>query len=96
MNEIEVPEKTPWQKAIDFLRSRKMSYIQVFKRDGIYHNEVMADLAKFCRAVEPTFHVDPRVHARLEGRREVFLRITQHLNLSAEELYNLYSKGQLK
>jgi hypothetical protein len=85
-----------FQRAMNFLNKRKLAYGQVFRGDSIANQVVMADLAKFCRAVEPTFHADARVHARLEGRREVFLRITEHLNLSAEELYNLYSKGQIK
>jgi hypothetical protein len=47
---------------------------------------VLADLAKFCRANRSTFHPDPHVAARLDGRREVWLRITQHLNLSTDDL----------
>lgn len=38
---------------------------------------VLSDLGRFCRAKEPTWHQDPRVHALLEGRRETFLRIEQ-------------------
>lgn len=53
---------------------------------------VMADLARFCRANTTCFHEDPRIHAVLEGRREVWLRITQHLNLPLEELAKLYGQ----
>lgn len=52
---------------------------------------VLADLEKFCRANETCFDTDARVNAALEGRREVWLRIQQHLNLSAEDLFQLYS-----
>jgi len=51
-------------------------------------------LAAFCRAEETTFNLDPRVHAVLEGRREVFLRIQNHLNLSSEDLWKKYSKKE--
>jgi hypothetical protein len=70
------------------LRARKNAY------HGVFHNpvgqEVLKDLARFCRANETCFHKDPRVHAALEGRREVWLRITQHLNLTTEQLFDLY------
>lgn len=49
------------------------------------------DLARFCRADQSTFHADARVHAVLEGRREVWLRIQEHLRLSDEELFTLYN-----
>jgi hypothetical protein len=51
---------------------------------------VLKDLAKFCRAHESTFHKDPRAHAVMEGRREVWLRIQNQLNLTDEELWALY------
>lgn len=76
-------------KTIDFLRGRKRSYQLVFSSPA--GNDVLVDLAKFCRAAETTFDPDPRIHAAMEGRREVWLRITQHLNLSSEQLYQLYS-----
>lgn len=51
--------------------------------------EVLADLAVFARATETTFRPDPREHALLEGRREVFLRIASRLNLSSSDLFAL-------
>lgn len=53
--------------------------------------EVLRDLAKFCRATETTFHTDPRLHAALEGRREVWLRIQKQLGLTPEELFEARS-----
>jgi len=44
--------------------------------------EVLRDLAEFCRGMESTFDPDPRIHALLEGRREVLLRILRHVNLT--------------
>lgn len=75
-------------RAILFLRDRKRSYYLVFRSPA--GREVLKDLARFCRADRSTFHEDPRVAAALDGRREVFLRIQQHLNLSPEELFEFY------
>jgi hypothetical protein len=52
---------------------------------------VLKDLARFCRAHESTAHLDPHVAARLDGRREVWLRIQHHLLLSPDDLWRLYS-----
>jgi hypothetical protein len=76
-----VPER--WYRALSFLRRRKGAYA------GIPH-DVLKDLARFCRANESCYHPDPRTHALLEGRREVWLRIQQHKGLTGEELMALY------
>lgn len=76
-------------RIMDFLRERKRAYQLTFGTPA--GNQVLADLAKFCRAAETCFHDDPRKHAVLEGRREVFLRIADHLNLTTEQLYGLYA-----
>lgn len=54
---------------------------------------VLVDLAKFCRAAETTFHPsqDERAQAVLEGRRQVWLRIEQHLRLNQDQLFALYA-----
>jgi hypothetical protein len=78
-------------KTLNFLRIRKSAYNQVFGGHGASVT-VLKDLASFCRAHETTFHADPRAHAVLEGRREVWLRIQQHLNLSDEELFRLFNR----
>ena len=67
-----------------------MAYVQTFNPELVANRVVLADLAKFCRADRSTFHADPRVHAALEGRREVWLRIQEHLNLTPEQLAQLY------
>ena len=48
---------------------------------------VLSDLRKFCRVDQTCFHPDARLHAVAEGRREVALRILDHLRLSVDELY---------
>lgn len=39
--------------------------------------QILYDMAHFCRAYESAFHADPRVHAALEGRREVWLKLRE-------------------
>ena len=52
--------------------------------------QVLADLRRFCRATLPTADVDnPNTTYLLEGRREVFLRILSHLQLTEDDIYNL-------
>lgn len=70
-----------------FLTTRRQAYITAF--EGIPGEKVLADLAKFCRAHGSTGHPDPYMAARMDGRREVWLRIQEHLNLSDEDLWKL-------
>lgn len=68
---------------------RRDAYIDVFGRDGLRtlpQLEVLADLAKFCRANRTCFHEDPRAHALAEGRREVWLRVQQTLRLTDDQV----------
>ena len=56
---------------------------------------VLADLREFCRSdtscviVGKDGHIDTHATCVAEGRREVFLRITETLNLSDEQLLAL-------
>lgn len=76
------------EKTLAFLRERKRSYQQGCGSETTAL--MMEDLARFCRAEETCFHADPRIHAALEGRREVWIRIQQHLTKTPEELSDLY------
>lgn len=87
-------ERSPVEQNKVFLRDRKMAYTQVFNKDSLAVQFVLADLARFCRATTTTFDMQ-KDHVRLEGRREVFLRISQHLGLDVEELFKLSTKGHL-
>lgn len=78
-------------RAIGFLRQRAHAYRVTFT--GPKAEEVLADLAKFCRATESTFHTDARAHAVAEGRREVWLRIAHHLHLDDNDLWKRYGNG---
>jgi hypothetical protein len=77
----------------EYLRQRRYAYKRIFNLDDHDVQFILKDLAKFCRAHESTFNPDERTHALLEGRKEVFLRIQQHLNLTEEQLWSLYHKG---
>lgn len=73
------------------LMARRTAYVSVFDFDNSNAQAVLQDLAKFCRSEKSTFHEDPRMEARLDGRKEVWLRIQHHLRLSPEQLWKLYS-----
>ena len=84
------------QQIKDYLRGRSAAYRRVFNKESQDAKIVLADLGRFCRAFQSTGHQDPYMAARLDGRREVWLRIMEHQNLSTDELYDLYSKTQIK
>ena len=71
------------------LGNRRHAYRMTFK--GPLAEVVLKDLARFCRAHKSTYHDDARAHAVAEGRREVWLRLQNHLQLSPDELWELYS-----
>lgn len=80
-----------FQGLIDRLRLRKRAYREiVLGPPGTASHEFLTDIAKFCRAFETTWSEDARHHARLEGRREVWLRIQQHIHLEPEQMAALY------
>jgi hypothetical protein len=80
------------EKLKALIAGRRQAYVNTF--DNVHGRKVLGDLAVFCRADKSTFHPDSRVHAVLEGRREVWLRIANHLNLSPEQLYELFQEGK--
>lgn len=67
------------------------AYNRVFDRQNVYTETVLKDLAKFCRAHQSTFLPDARSHAVLEGRREVWLKIQEYLQMTPEEIYKLHT-----
>ena len=76
-------------KARGFLFRRQQAYRTTFQ--GPVANIVLKDMAKFCRAHESTANPDPHIAARLDGRRELWLRVQHHLNLTQEQLWALYN-----
>lgn len=77
-------------RAKQFLGRRRYAYRMVFGLENVFSEEVLADLAHFCRANRSTGSPDSHVAARLDGRREVWLRIAHHINLTDEQLWTLY------
>jgi hypothetical protein len=78
------------------LQGRVFAYNRVFDPKSPYTQTVLKDLAQFCRAHSSTFHADPRVHAVLEGRREVWLKIQETLGLTIEQIYELHKIKEFK
>jgi hypothetical protein len=83
---------------------RRQAYRGVFAPGGLLSPAaeiVMEDLRKFCRATTSTVVINPttgmvdeRATFVAEGRREVWLRITQHLNISDADLYRIMERDQ--
>lgn len=73
----------------DKLTTRAQAYRRTFA--GPVPGVVLRDLARFCRANETTVVPgQPEASKILEGRREVWLRIQHHLQLTDEQLWDLY------
>lgn len=70
------------------LRRRRLAYRRTFaSRDG---RAVLADLRSFCCATRPSFQPgDPYATALREGRREVWLRLQMHLNMTEKQIWQL-------
>lgn len=81
-------------KARDFLRHRAQNYRLTFERENGANTAVLVDLARFCRAHVSTGNKDPLIAARLDGRREVWLRIQHHLKLDDATLWMIYGGNQ--
>jgi hypothetical protein len=84
------------QKLKSFLTRRQQAYQQTFNPENQFAKRVLEDLAKFCRANETTFNADPRLHAVAEGRREVWLRIMNHTQLSPDQFWDKFGRKDLE
>ncbi len=80
------------------LARRRSAYKALFA-PGPAADIVLADLAKFCRAhtsaaqVSPiTQQIDPVATGIAIGRQEVWLRISQHINVSDADLYRIINQ----
>lgn len=78
------------EQARQFVAQRKAAYARVFNIHAKDGEAVLTDLAEFCRAHSSTYDPDARLSDRLDGRREVWLRIQQHLQLTNDQLWKLY------
>jgi hypothetical protein len=81
-------EMSAAERRVRFIISeRKKAYTSIF--NNVNAEAVLADLDEFCRMDESTFNPDPRIHALLEGRREVALRIKHYLTRTEDELFEI-------
>lgn len=83
------------QSTLDFMRrlfgrTQKSYVMSIGSPAG---KDALADLARFCYACEPVWHSDPNVRIALEGRREVWLHIQKNLQLSEQQVWELYIQG---
>lgn len=81
------------------VQRRRIAYTAVFGKRTPAVDFVLADLRQFCRFTTSTTvvspvagTVDPLASAQAEGRREVFCRIVQYLNLSDADIYKLVNR----
>jgi hypothetical protein len=83
-------------KYMEILKNRQISYKNCFDLSQLENRAVMTDLALFCRmfttTAEPDQKEDPKV---LEGRRQVFLRIQEHMQFDQFQLYLLHPLRQI-
>lgn len=76
-------------KTLTFLGLRKKSYQSIFGSSGMMGADAMKDLARFCYAAKSCAVPNRDLTLVLSGRREVWLRIQQHLHLEPEELASI-------
>jgi hypothetical protein len=82
------------QAALDLIRRRKQAYVHTFKIEDRFASDVLADLTRFCRGNQSTFHENQRMNDVLQGRREVLLRICDHIDMDEMELYRKLVLGK--
>lgn len=79
------------EELLVILTDRKRAYQLAFADAG--GKAVLTDLMVFCRARETCLIPGDRDRTNaLEGRREVYLRIQDHLELTPEELLEKYTR----
>ena len=82
---------------VRYLDQRKRSYL--FGLPALLRKQkptpdaamMMADLTRFCRATTDTLGATTEGTYILIGRRQVFNRLMQHLHMTPEQLFELYS-----
>ena len=76
----------PETRALSRWRRLFMTDETTLRRVG---EHALADLREFCWAQKTSFDPDPLVMARRAGRRDVWLRITNYLNLDEAQVQTL-------
>lgn len=81
-------------------RDRLEAWLRPSGKPTPHGEQVLADLARFCRATKPTSvyleggAVDPIASARMDGRREVWLWINEYLHLDHKTLLYLMERDR--
>lgn len=79
------------EELMAMLTERKVAYQITFGSQA--GQAVLNDLKPFCRATRTcVVPGESDMTYVLEGRREVYLRIREHLDLTPEELFDLYTR----
>lgn len=79
---------------VRFIERRKSAYAKVFgNKDDPDVQFVVEDLAYFSRAFSSTFDLNERVQTLREGRKEVFWRIWEHVQLPFDTLFVKYTNA---
>ena len=92
--QIEEKKKKSLREALGIFQTKQSAYRTVFGNGNTpAARKVLDDLMQFCRGNASTFRPDSREHALLEGRREVFQRILDYQNMSAEDLLRRIHQG---
>jgi hypothetical protein len=79
------------EQALLIVADRKRAYQLAFNTPA--GEAILTDLIPFCRAAETCVVPGDRDRTWvLEGRREVYLRIRDHLDLSPEQLVEKYTR----
>ena len=99
-------EDTEGFRLFEFIRRRRAAYRLAksanFELAQPATQNMLIDLADFCRAAETSVVTDENGrydHERtliMEGRREVWLRMQNHFNLTTQQLYRLATGQQFE
>lgn len=75
------------------LQRKEWAYRNIFQGDkGDLHEAskvALADMRTFCNGTKSNFSTDALEMARMEGRREVFTRVMNFLNVDYSKFYDL-------
>lgn len=86
--------KSVEDRQLDFIQERQKAYKLSFGGKNTTTKIIMDDLREFCFAEKTCFVPDNgRVSEIFEGRRQVWLRIHEHLDKELTELVELYTQG---
>lgn len=81
----------PFQHATDIVRV-KNAYRAL--QETTHGQIVLRDLAKTCKAASSSFDKDPHQHSYNAGKRSIWLRIQNMINIPDREVYEMENKNE--